>query len=85
MLLFNATLMIYKNKRINWPSDWRILRPYETKQRNPASVKKHSKNLNDCVRLEDFDFCKDKRKNCFFMRCFLRIKYDIHGLCIRSL
>ena len=39
MLLFKATLMIYNNKRMNWLSDWRILRPNDTKQRNPASKK----------------------------------------------
>ena len=39
MLLFKATLMIYNNKRMNWPSDWRILRPNDTKQRNPAPEK----------------------------------------------
>ena len=39
MLLFKATLIISKNKRMNWPSDWRILRPNDTKQRNLASEK----------------------------------------------
>ena len=67
MLLFKTTLMIYENKRMNWTSEWRILRPSDTEQRNPASEKifclqelKHSRNLNDYVRLEDFGFCKDE-------------------------
>ena len=67
MLLFKATLIISKNKRMNWPSDWHLLRPNDTKQRNPTSEKifclqdsKHSRNLSDYVRLEYFDFCKDE-------------------------
>lgn len=69
--VLKATLMmIYKNKRMIWPSDWRILCPNDTK-RNPATKKifclqesRHAiaRNLSDYVPLEVFNFCKDEEE-----------------------